>query len=99
MSIIGDGSKLTLGFEPCRPREGLRRDEGELISSKKFISDVVGTYRNIVDVVVYDALACNSLWIINHCIELGVDVVVRAKKNKNKQHQRSKMEGKQTGSY
>jgi hypothetical protein len=33
-------------------------------------------------VVVYDALACNSQW-INHCINLGVDVIVQAKNNKN----------------
>ena len=32
--------------------------------------------------VVYDALACNSIW-INHYLDLGVDVVVRIKKNKN----------------
>ena len=42
----------------------------------------MGTYRNFVDVVVYDALACNSVW-INLCTELGIDVIVRAKKNKN----------------
>ena len=64
MSIIGDGSKLTLGFESCRPREQLSRDEGELIASKQLISNVVGTYRNFVDVVVYDTLACNSVWIL-----------------------------------
>ena len=32
--------------------------------------------------VVYDSLACNSLW-INHCLILGVAVIVRAKNNKN----------------
>ena len=35
-----------------------------------------------MDVIVYDALACHSGW-INHCKNLGVDVVVRVKKNKN----------------
>ena len=82
MSIIGDGFKLTLGFELCRPREGLRRDEGELIASKQLISDVAETFKNFIDVVVYDAIACNSFW-INHSIDLGIDVVVRVKKNKN----------------
>ena len=61
MSIIGDGTKLTLGFEMCRPREELSRDEGELIASKQLVSDVVGTYRNFVDIVVYDSLAYNSI--------------------------------------
>ena len=32
--------------------------------------------------VVYDALACNCQW-INHCLNLGVAVIVRAKNNKN----------------
>ena len=33
--------------------------------------------------MVYDALVCNSVW-FNHCVELGVDTVVRAKNNNNK---------------
>jgi len=82
MSIIGNGPKLTLGFEMCKPREGNSRDEGEMIASKQLISDITGTFRNFIDVVVYDSHACNSIW-INHCMELGVDVVIRVKKNKN----------------
>jgi len=61
MSIIGDGPKLTLGFEMCKPREGNSRDEGEMIASKKLISDVSGTFRNFIDVVVYDSLVCSSV--------------------------------------
>ena len=82
MSIIGDGPKLTLGFRECKPREQQSRDEGELVASKQLISNVTGTYKNFIDVVVYDALACNSCW-INLNINLGIDVVVRVKKNKN----------------
>ena len=52
------------------------------MASKQLISDIAGTYRNFIDVVVYDVLACNSCW-INLCINLGIDVVVRVKKNKN----------------
>ena len=91
MSIIGDGSKLTLGFEMCRPREGLSKDEGELIASKQLISDVSETFKSFVDVVVYDALACNSVF-INHCIDLGIDVVVRVNKNKNNSNRQVKIE-------
>jgi hypothetical protein len=40
-------------------------------------------HRKLIDVVVYDALACNSIW-INHCKSLGVDAIVRAKNNNNK---------------
>ena len=53
-----------------------------MIASKNLISDVSRTYKNFIDVVVYDALACNSIWISN-CIELGIDAIVRVKKNKN----------------
>jgi hypothetical protein len=28
MSIIGDGPKLTLGYDMCRPREEQSKDEG-----------------------------------------------------------------------
>ena len=36
--------------------------------------------KNLIDVVVYDALACNFVW-INHCIKHDVDVIVRTKNN------------------
>ena len=45
MSIIGDGAKLTLGFEMCRPREDQSKDEGELAASKQLISDITGAFR------------------------------------------------------
>ncbi|WP_242966793.1 hypothetical protein [Desulfosporosinus sp. FKA] len=41
------------------------------------------SYKKLIDVVVYDALACNSVW-INHCRNLGIDTIVRAKNNNNK---------------
>jgi hypothetical protein len=66
----------------CRPRHEQSRDEGELVAFKQLISNVTGTYKNFIDVVVYDTLACNSCW-INLNINLGIDVVVRAKNNKN----------------
>ncbi len=46
--IIGDGPKLTLGFEMCRPREGQSKDEGELVASKQLISDVSGIFNSFV---------------------------------------------------
>ncbi len=81
MSIIGDTPKLTIGFELYRPKEDYAsKDEGELNVAKRLISDVSENYKKFVDIVVYDALACNSIW-INHCQNLGVDVIVRAKEN------------------
>ena len=91
MSIIRDGPKLTLGFEICRPREGQSKDEGELVASKHLISDVSGAFRNFIDMIVYDSLACNSIW-LNQCIELGADTIVRVKKNKNNSIRKVKRE-------
>ncbi|WP_243450439.1 hypothetical protein [Desulfosporosinus sp. Sb-LF] len=49
---------------------------------KRLIADVAKSHRNLMDVVVYEALACNSIW-INHCQNLGIDAIVRAKNNNN----------------
>ncbi|TGE30952.1 spermidine/putrescine ABC transporter substrate-binding protein [Desulfosporosinus sp. Sb-LF] len=46
------------------------------------ISSVVKSHRKLIDVVVYDALACNSIW-INHCKSLDIDAIIRAKNNNN----------------
>ncbi len=79
MSIIGDAPKLTIGFELYRPGvESTSKDEGELNVAKRLISDISGNYKRFINVVMYDALACNSVW-INQCQDLGVDVIVRAK--------------------
>jgi len=83
ISTIGDGTVLTVGFEMYKPGvDSAFKDEGELNVAKRLITDVSRTYGNLFDVLVYDALACNSKW-INHCLKLGADVVVRVKKNNN----------------
>lgn len=81
MSTIGDTPTMVLGFDQHRSwEENLSKEEGELNAAKRLIASVKEDYGRLVDVVVYDALACNSAW-INHCINLGIDVVVRAKEN------------------
>ena len=58
MSIIGNGPKITLGFEMYKPEvDSSLKDEGELNVLKRLISDVSTTYKKLIDVVVYDALA------------------------------------------
>jgi predicted transposase YbfD/YdcC len=59
-----------------------KKDEGELNVSKRLLTRVISQYKNFIDIVTYDALACNSKF-INHCIEEGVDTVIRVKKNNN----------------
>ena len=82
MSTVGNGPKLVVGFDTYKPGEdSVKKDEGELNAAKRLITDVTKTYADLFDVVVYDALACNSQW-INHCLGLNLGIVVRAKKNK-----------------
>ena len=84
MSTVGIGPKLVIGFEMYKPgQDSVSKDEGELNVGKRLISSVMKSHNKLIDVVVYDALACNSIW-INHCKNLGVDVIVRAKNNNNK---------------
>ncbi|MDA8441877.1 MAG: hypothetical protein M0Z55_05825, partial [Peptococcaceae bacterium] len=84
MSTIGIGPKLVIGFEMYKPgQDSASKDEGELNVGKRLISSVVMRHNKLIDVVVYDALACNSIW-INHCKSLGIDAIVRAKNNNNK---------------
>ncbi|WP_407312451.1 transposase [Desulfosporosinus sp. SB140] len=83
MSTVGMGPKLVIGFEMYKPgKDAVAKDEGELSVGKRLISSVVKSHRKLIDVVVYDALACNSIW-INHCKNLGIDAIVRAKNNNN----------------
>jgi hypothetical protein len=83
MSTVGMGPKLVIGFEMYKPgQDSTSKDEGELSVGKRLISSVVKSHRKLIDVVVYDALACNSIW-INHCKSLGIDTIVRAKNNNN----------------
>ena len=83
IATVGDGPKLVLDFEMYKPAEdSVTKDEGEQTVSKILLSNVVNDHKGLIDVVVYDALVCNSIW-LNHCVELGVDTVVRAKNNNN----------------
>jgi len=84
MSTVGIDPKLVIGFEMYKPgQDSASKDEGELTVAKRLISGVVKSHKHLIDVVVYDALACNSIW-INHCKRLGIEAVVRAKNNNNK---------------
>jgi predicted transposase YbfD/YdcC len=84
MSTVGSGPKLVIGIEMYRPgQDSSSKDEGELSVAKRLLLSVMSGHKKLIDIVVYDALACNSIW-INHCKKLGVDAIVRAKNNNNK---------------
>ena len=84
MSTIGDGPKLVLDFEMYSPKiDSSKKDEGEINVAKRLMTRALETHKSFVDVVVYDALVCNSSW-FNHCIDGEVDTIVRMKNNNNK---------------
>jgi hypothetical protein len=83
LSTVGDGTKLVVDFEPYRAgMDEASKDEGELTTAKRLIKRAVENHKHLIDVVVYDAIACNSEW-INTCFEAGLNTVVRVKNNKN----------------
>ncbi len=82
LSTIGEGAKLTIDFEQYKPVEDSgTKDEGELTVAKRLIARVSENHKNLLGVVVYDTIACNSEW-INACIQSSIDTVVRVKGNK-----------------
>ncbi|WP_291299883.1 transposase [Desulfosporosinus sp. BICA1-9] len=84
MSTVGMGPKLVIDFGMYKPgQDAVSKDEGELNVGKRLLSGTMKSHKGLMDVVVYDALACNSIW-INHCKSLGIDAIVRAKNNNNK---------------
>jgi len=81
VSLVGSQPRLTLDFELYKgSSDSSKKAEGELTASKRLLEKVRQTYNNMVDIVVYDALACNSVW-INHCINKKITPVVHVKEN------------------
>jgi len=83
MSMVGEAPNLVLDFEMYNPKvDSHNKDEGEINAAKRLLSKVSKEYKNTVDIVTYDALACTPKF-LNCCIEASVDAVIRVKKNKN----------------
>lgn len=81
MSLIGKESRLIMDFELYKGSEdSSKKDEGELTVAKRLLSKVCKEHKNTLNVVVYDALACNSSW-INHYIDHKVIPIVHVKDN------------------
>ena len=81
MSLIGKEPRLIIDFEMYKGTEdSSKKDEGELTVAKRLLSKVAKEHKHTIDVVVYDALACNSVW-INHCIKSKVIPVIHVKDN------------------
>lgn len=83
MAIIGDGPRLVIDYEPYNSKTNIDKDEGEINASKRLLTRVMKDQKSLIDVIVYDALVCNSVW-INQCLDLKVDTIVGVKNNNNK---------------
>lgn len=83
MSLIGDGANLVIDYEMIKHRkEANDTGEGELIAARRLLNRAICAHKGLIDVVTYDALACNSVF-LNECINLNVDAVIRVKDNYN----------------
>ena len=81
MSLVGSQPRLTIDFELYKgSSDSSKKAEGELTVAKRLLEKMCQTYNRLVDIVVYDALACNSVW-INHCINNKITPVVHVKEN------------------
>jgi hypothetical protein len=81
LSTIGDRARLVLDFEPYRAGiDKAEKDEGELTTAKRLLKRTTADHKDLINVVVYDALGCNSEW-LNACDESAVDAIVRVKCN------------------
>ncbi len=81
MSLIGKEPRLIIGFELYKGLEdSSKKVEGELTVAKRLLRRVAKEHKHTIDVVVYDALACNSNW-INHCMANKVTPVIHVKDN------------------
>ena len=81
MSLIGERTNLVLDYELYKHKsEANDTGVGELITSRKLLNRVVSSHNGLIDVVAYDALACNSPF-INECRNLNIEAVIRVKKS------------------
>ncbi len=79
MSLVGSSHDLVLDYEMYKCEiDFSKKNEGELNVSKRILKRVISQHKNFIDIKTYDALACNSKF-IDHCIEEGVDTLIRVK--------------------
>ncbi len=83
MSLIGNGANLLIDYEMIKHRKQANdTGEGELIAAKRLLNKAVSAHKGFVDVITYDAFACNSIF-LNECLNLNIDAVIRVKDNYN----------------
>lgn len=83
MSTIGNTANIALDFEMYKAKKNEEeKDEGEFTAALRLLNRVVEEHPSLVDIVVYDASACNSVF-MKECQKLGIDAIVRVKNTTN----------------
>lgn len=78
---VGGSPHTIIGQEMLKPRDGGKKDEGELTGGKRLIQRLHKTHGHFADVIVADALYLNAPF-INTVLDCGMDVVIRLKDEK-----------------
>ena len=81
MSLVGEGINLVIDHETYKYKnEANDTGEGELKTSLRLLNRAVYAHKGLIDVVAYDALACNAPF-VNQCRQLDIEAVIRVKKS------------------
>lgn len=98
LSFIGNVPNIVIDFEMYKAKDNdEEKDEGEFTSALRLLNRVVSEHSGLIDIVTYDALACNSVF-IKECKKLGIDAIVRVKKTTNLSLKEVKRETNKTNS-
>ena len=90
MSLVGEGTNLVIDYDMYKHKnEANDTGEGELKTSIKLLNRAVCAHKGLIDVVTYDALACNAPF-VNQCRQLDIDAVIRVKKKPRTINQKNK---------
>ncbi len=82
-SLVGNTIPLVLDFEMYNNNiDSSNKEDGELTVAKRLITRLTHQYKDFIDIVAYDALACNSV-MVNHILNHNLDFVIKVKKNNN----------------
>ncbi len=79
-SLVGNTIPLVLDFEMYNNNvDSSNKEDGELTVAKRLITRLTHRYKDFIDIVAYDALACNSV-MVNHILNHNLDFVIKVKK-------------------
>lgn len=75
---VGQNPRILWDMEPLKPRDGERKDEGEITGAKRLVESLYHRFHHFTDILVCDALYAKSTF-INSVSEFNIDLVIRMK--------------------